>query len=110
MDIVFIANGIHTLADVVIVNSIRANLVSQATSYWGVITTIATQAKIVSYRNHHRVASMVDWVLSLSVGLGLTSHLTSLMTYIGARSEGLRKGVQRNVLGTLTTQNKQIRN
>ncbi len=37
---------------------------------------------------------MVDWVLSLSVGLGLTSHLTSFMTNIGARSEGLRKGLE----------------
>jgi len=53
---------------------------------------------------------MVDWVLSLSVGLGLTRHLTSLMTYIGARNEGLRKGVLRDVLGALTTQNKQICN
>jgi hypothetical protein len=110
MDIVLIANGIRILPDVIIVNSIRANLVSRATSYWGVITTIATQAKIVSYRNHHRVAPMADWVLRLSVGLGLTSHLTLLMTYIGARSEGLRKGAQRNVLGALTTQNKQIHN
>jgi hypothetical protein len=42
--------------DVVIVNSTCADLVSQATSSWEMITTIATQAKIVLYCNHHGVA------------------------------------------------------
>ncbi len=62
MDIVLIANDIHILANVVIVNLTCADLVSRITSSWGVTTTIATQAKIVSYCNRHRVAPMVDWV------------------------------------------------
>ncbi len=101
-------DDIRTLTDVFIVNSTHANLVSRATSSWGVTMTITTKAKKVSYCDHHEVTLVVDWVLSLSVGLGLTPHLTLLMTYIGARNEGLRKGARRDVLGTLTTQNKQF--
>jgi hypothetical protein len=40
--------------------------------------------------DHYGVAHVVDWVASLSVG----QSLTSLMTYIGARSEHLRKVIE----------------
>jgi hypothetical protein len=45
MHIVFISNGICTLANVIIVKLTHVNLVSQATFPWGVATTIIIQAK-----------------------------------------------------------------
>lgn len=44
--------------------------------------------------DHNGAAPVMDWVASLSVGLSLTPGLTSLMTYIGARSEHLRKAIE----------------
>jgi hypothetical protein len=40
MNIVLIANDIHTLIDIIITNPIREDLVSQAASSWGVATMI----------------------------------------------------------------------
>jgi hypothetical protein len=51
MDIMFITNGIHILANVVIVDLIHVNLVLWIASYLGMAMTI--QAKIVSYYNQH---------------------------------------------------------
>jgi hypothetical protein len=54
MNIVFIADGTHILANVVIVDSIHANLVLRVIfSFLGVITMIVAQAKIASYYNRH---------------------------------------------------------
>jgi hypothetical protein len=53
MDIVFIADGIHTLVDIVIIDPTHAHLVSQVTSSQGMVVTIAAQAKLVSYYNRH---------------------------------------------------------
>jgi hypothetical protein len=53
VDIVLIANGIHTLANIVIVDLIHVNLISQVAYSWGMIITIATQAKIVSHCDRH---------------------------------------------------------
>ncbi len=44
--------------------------------------------------DHYGAAPVVDWVASLSVWQSLTLGLTSLMTYIGARSEHLRKAIE----------------
>jgi hypothetical protein len=51
MDIMFTTNGIHTLVDVIIVDPILANLVSQPAFSWGMIVTIIAFAKVVSYHN-----------------------------------------------------------
>jgi hypothetical protein len=53
MDIVLIADGIHTLADIVIVDPTHADLVSQATFSQGMVVTIVAQANIMSYCNRH---------------------------------------------------------
>jgi hypothetical protein len=50
---------------------------------------------------------MTNWVMNLSVAWGSTPSLTSLTTRIGARSKGLRKGAQGDVLNTLSLQNRQ---
>jgi hypothetical protein len=49
MNIVFTTNGIHTLADIVIVDPICANLVSQAVFSLRMMTTIVIQVKIMSF-------------------------------------------------------------
>jgi hypothetical protein len=49
MDIVFTIIGIHTLADVVIVDPICANLVSQVVFSQRMMMTIVIQVKIVSF-------------------------------------------------------------
>jgi hypothetical protein len=53
MDIVFTTNNIHTLAYVIIVNPICANLVLQAVFSQKMTMTIVIQAKIVSYCDSH---------------------------------------------------------
>jgi hypothetical protein len=40
-----LVDGIRMLVDIIIVDPIRTNLISQATLFHGVIVTIATQAK-----------------------------------------------------------------
>ncbi len=50
---------------------------------------------------------MVNWVVSLNVGLGSTFGLTSLMIYIGAKSEGFKERGQGDVLSTPSLQTKQ---
>ncbi len=50
---VLIVNGIRILANVVIVNSICANLILRVTYSQGMITMIATQVNVVSYCNQH---------------------------------------------------------
>lgn len=50
-NIVFIANGIHTLTNVVIVNSTHVNLVLWVVFLRWVVETIVTQAKVVSCQN-----------------------------------------------------------
>jgi hypothetical protein len=50
---VFIINGIHILANGVIIDPTCANLVSQVVSSWGVVVTIITQENFVSYCNQH---------------------------------------------------------
>jgi putative heme iron utilization protein len=40
---------IHTLADVIIINSTHADFVLRVVFSWGVFVTITTQAKVVSY-------------------------------------------------------------
>jgi hypothetical protein len=37
---------------------------------------------------------MVNWVMSLSVGLDLTLNLISLTTLVNAGSEGVKKGLE----------------
>ncbi len=51
VDIVFTISGIYTLANLVIIDLIRANLVSCVTYSQGMAMTIVAQAKIVSYHN-----------------------------------------------------------
>jgi hypothetical protein len=51
MDIVLTIDGIHILVDVVIIDSILANLVSQPVFSWEVTMTIVAFAKVVSYHN-----------------------------------------------------------
>jgi hypothetical protein len=53
MDIVLTIGGIHTLANVIIVDSIHADLVSLGASFGGVAMTIAAHAKVVSYHDQH---------------------------------------------------------
>jgi hypothetical protein len=49
VNIVFITNGTHILADVVIVDPICVNLVSQAVFFQRMTITNVVQTKIVSY-------------------------------------------------------------
>jgi len=53
MDIKLTIGGIHTLANVIIVDSTHANLVSLGASSRGVAMTIVAHAKVVSYRDQH---------------------------------------------------------
>jgi hypothetical protein len=45
VDIVLLVNGIHALVDVVIVDPIRVDLVSWATIFCGVATSLVVQVK-----------------------------------------------------------------
>jgi hypothetical protein len=49
MDIMFTVGGIHTLANVVIIEKIHAFLVLISTSSWGMATMIIAHAMVVSY-------------------------------------------------------------
>jgi hypothetical protein len=51
MDIVFIGDGIHILANVIIVDSTHVDFVSQVISSKEMIATIIVHAKVVSYCN-----------------------------------------------------------
>jgi hypothetical protein len=51
MDIVLTSDGFRTLVDIVIIDPIHVDLVSQVISYQKVAATITTQGKIVSYCN-----------------------------------------------------------
>jgi hypothetical protein len=53
VDIVLIANGICTLANIIIVDPTHVNLISQVAYSWGMVITIATQAKFVSHWDRH---------------------------------------------------------
>jgi hypothetical protein len=53
---------------------------------------------------YHVMTLMVGWVTNLSVGLSSTPNLTSLMTHISVRKEGLRKWTWGDVLDALNLQ------
>jgi hypothetical protein len=53
MDIVFTIDDICILVDIIIANSTRAHLVSQAIFFQKMATTIITQAKVVLYHDRH---------------------------------------------------------
>jgi hypothetical protein len=58
--------------------------------------------------SYYRVATlMVGWDTNMSVELGSTPNLTSFMTHISVRKEGLRKRTWKNVLDALNLQYKQ---
>ncbi len=48
-----IANGICTLANIVIVDPTHVNLISQVAYSWGMVITIVIQAEFVSYCDRH---------------------------------------------------------
>jgi hypothetical protein len=48
MDIVLTKDDIHTLVNVVIIDLILANLVSQPTFSWGVTVTITKKGSVIS--------------------------------------------------------------
>jgi hypothetical protein len=51
---------------------------------------------------------MPNWIMNLSVGLGLTLSLTPFRIHIGVGSEGLKNGAQGDVLNALSTKNKHV--
>jgi hypothetical protein len=51
--IVFMVDGICTLTDVIIVDLIHPHLVLQVFFFLGMVATITTQTKVVSYCNRH---------------------------------------------------------
>ncbi len=46
-------DGIHILANGIIIDPTRVDIVSQVVSFWGMVMTIITQEKFVSYCNQH---------------------------------------------------------
>jgi hypothetical protein len=62
---VLITNGIHILAIVIIVDSICANFILRVASSRGMITMIATQAKVVSYCNRHLEDNFILLVIEM---------------------------------------------
>jgi hypothetical protein len=65
MDIVLIGDGTHILVDVIIMDPIRANLVSRTTSSWGMASMIIAQAKIVLYYNKHPKHDFIPLVVKI---------------------------------------------
>jgi hypothetical protein len=53
VDIMLSIDGIHTLANVVIVDPTTVDLVFQTASFHGVVTTMVTQAKEGFYHDRH---------------------------------------------------------
>ncbi len=60
----FIADGTHILTNVVIVDSIHANLVLRVV-FFGVSTMIIVQAKITSYYNRHLENDLILLVVEI---------------------------------------------
>jgi hypothetical protein len=65
MDIMLTTYGIYTLVNVVIVDLIHVDIVSQATSSRGVVATIATQVKVVSYHNQHPMDDFIPLAIEM---------------------------------------------
>jgi hypothetical protein len=62
---VFIAYGICVLANFIIVDLTCANFISQVISSWGMIATIATQAKVISYCDQHFEDDFITLVVEI---------------------------------------------
>jgi hypothetical protein len=65
MDIVLIAYGFRTLANIVIVDLICADLVSWAASSRGMAMMIATQEKVMSYYDQHLEDNFISLVIDI---------------------------------------------
>ncbi len=65
MDIVFIGDGIHILANVIIVDSTHVDFVSQVISSKEMIATIIVHAKVVSYCNWHPEDDFISQVVEI---------------------------------------------
>jgi len=58
-------NGVHTLANVVIINPTRVDLVLQATFSYGVVMTITTQVKDGFYCNRFLTYMFIPLVIKV---------------------------------------------
>jgi len=55
----------HTLANVVIVNPIHVDIISQVASSQEMVVTIIAHAKVVSYHDRHHEDDFISWVVEI---------------------------------------------
>jgi hypothetical protein len=92
MDIVLTANGICTLANIIIVDPTHVNLISQVAYSLGMFTTIATQAKIVSHYDQHLEDDFIPIAIEIFICLYQQAdnflHRCANMTWLAKGFEG----------------------